>query len=76
MSAATFLLDEKPIALAPGETLLQAIQREKGQKFIPTLCDAPHLKPFGSCRLCSVEVSASPEGPWRVVGASSSWVSR
>ncbi len=69
MSAATFLLDEKPIALAPGETLLQAIQREKGQKFIPTLCDAPHLKPFGSCRLCSVEVSASPEGPWRVVGA-------
>ncbi len=65
----TAILDQTPLALAPGETLLQFIQRHKGQKFIPTLCDAPHLKPFGSCRLCSVEVASSPDGPWRVVGA-------
>ncbi len=69
MSDAPILLDHHAHELAPGETLLQFIQRHKGQKFIPTLCDAPHLKPFGSCRLCSVEVASSADGPWRVVGA-------
>ncbi len=69
MSDAAIQLDHDACALAPGETLLQLIHRHKGAKFIPTLCDAPHLKPFGSCRLCSVEVAASADGPWRVVGA-------
>ncbi len=65
----TILLDDKPRALQPGETLLQFIQRHNGKHAVPTLCDAPNLKPFGSCRLCSVEVASTAEGPWRVVGS-------
>ena len=63
------LLDGKHVDLQPGEMLLAFIERHKGKKAVPTLCDAPNLKPFGACRLCSVEVSTSPQGPWRVVGS-------
>ena len=69
MSEALLTLDNKPQLLQPGETLLAFIERHKGRKALPTLCDAPNLKPFGSCRLCSVEVATSPDGPWRVVGS-------
>nr|MBK9651079.1 hypothetical protein [Bacteroidota bacterium] len=33
------------------------IRRNFGKKAVPTLCDAPNLDPFGSCRVCSVDVA-------------------
>ncbi len=38
-----------------GEGTILSLAREKGI-FIPTLCHHPALEPFGSCRLCTVEI--------------------
>lgn len=50
-------LNEQPYELRTGESILSFIRRHRGPDYVPTLCDAPHLEPFGSCRLCSVSVS-------------------
>jgi formate dehydrogenase major subunit len=50
-------LNDQPYDLQPGESMLSFIRRHRGEDFLPTLCDAPHLAPFGSCRLCSVSVT-------------------
>jgi NADH dehydrogenase/NADH:ubiquinone oxidoreductase subunit G len=47
-------IDGKPVTAHEGMTLLQAA-RSVGIA-IPTLCHHEQLEPFGSCRLCSVEV--------------------
>ena len=39
------------------------------KKIIPTLCDAPNLDPFGSCRVCSVEVALSEDGPRKTMAS-------
>ncbi len=52
-----------------GETLLQFVRRIEGEKLIPTLCDAPNLDPFGSCRVCSVEVAFSADGPRKTMAS-------
>lgn len=52
-----------------GETILNFVRRIEGEKLIPTLCDAPNLDPFGSCRVCSVEVGLSAEGPRRTMAS-------
>ncbi len=47
-----------------GETILAFIRRITGKKdAVPTLCDAPNLDPFGSCRVCSVDVALKENGP-------------
>ena len=56
-------INDQPFEMEPGETLLQFIRRHTGKEAIPTLCDAPNLEPFGSCRVCSVEVALAPGGP-------------
>lgn len=55
-------IDDTPYELKPGETILSFIRRHKGQKEVPTLCDAPNLEPFGSCRICSVDVALTQNG--------------
>ncbi|HRO74383.1 MAG TPA: 2Fe-2S iron-sulfur cluster-binding protein, partial [Saprospiraceae bacterium] len=45
-----------PFALQEGETILSFVRRHTTYDRVPTLCDAPNLEPFGSCRVCSVEV--------------------
>ncbi|MBK7764147.1 MAG: formate dehydrogenase subunit alpha [Bacteroidetes bacterium] len=55
-------IDDIPYELHPGETILSFIRRHKGQKEVPTLCDAPNLEPFGSCRICSVDVALVQNG--------------
>jgi bidirectional [NiFe] hydrogenase diaphorase subunit len=52
-------IDDKPVAVKPGDTLLQAA-RENGIA-IPTLCYHEALLPYGACRLCLVELS-NPRG--------------
>ncbi len=47
-------IDGKSVQAEPGSTVLRAAQRSGIH--IPTLCDHPHLTPYGGCRLCMVEV--------------------
>ncbi|MFM9075861.1 MAG: molybdopterin-dependent oxidoreductase, partial [Bacteroidota bacterium] len=55
--------------LVSGETILSFVRRYEGKDHIPTLCDAPNLKPFGSCRVCSVEVAMKQDGPLKTVAS-------
>lgn len=59
-------LNNKPFVIEPGETMLSFGRRALGQNVIPTLCDAPNLAPFGSCRVCSVDVAVEKDGPTKV----------
>jgi NADH dehydrogenase/NADH:ubiquinone oxidoreductase subunit G len=47
-------IDGKTIEVPEGTTVLRAA--DKNGIEIPRLCDHPALKPFGSCRVCLVEV--------------------
>ena len=47
-------INNQPIEVTEGTTVLNAA-RQAGIE-IPTLCDHPHLTPFGGCRLCMVEI--------------------
>lgn len=53
-SSPTMILDGKEVSFEPGETIFEIAQRN--DVFIPTLCFDPRLKPFGSCRMCVVDV--------------------
>ncbi len=55
-------IDNVPYEIKPGETILSFIRRNFGQELVPTLCDAPNLEPFGSCRVCSVDVALQQNG--------------
>jgi formate dehydrogenase major subunit len=56
-------INDKAYEIIPGETIITFIRRNFGKKAVPTLCDAPNLDPFGSCRVCSVDVALSAGGP-------------
>ena len=44
-----------------GQTVME-VARENGVS-IPSLCDSPHLKSFGSCRLCIIEIDGQAGTP-------------
>ncbi len=50
----TVTIDGKALEVPEGITVLRAAQSAGIE--IPTLCDHPHLTPYGGCRLCLVEV--------------------
>lgn len=50
-------IDGKKVEVPSGTTVLRAA--EKAGITIPTLCDHKHLLPYGSCRLCLVEVEGA-----------------
>lgn len=50
----SIVMNSQPVAGEPGETLLQVAQ--KAGVTIPTLCHHEALAPYGSCRLCLVEM--------------------
>lgn len=50
-------INDKEIEVPAGTTVLEAA-RSAGID-IPTLCDHPHLVPYGGCRLCVVEVKGA-----------------
>ncbi|MBL0334848.1 MAG: formate dehydrogenase subunit alpha [Chitinophagaceae bacterium] len=62
-------INDNPYAIHENETILSFIRRYMGQDAVPTLCDAPNLKPFGSCRVCSVEVALEKDGPKKVLAS-------
>lgn len=55
-------INNQPYEIKEGETILSFIKRYKGENLVPTLCDAPNLDPFGSCRVCSVDVALEQGG--------------
>ncbi len=61
--AASAYINNKSYILIEGETILSFVRRHLGNELVPTLCDAPNLEPFGACRVCSVDVSLSKDGP-------------
>jgi len=50
-----FTVDDKEIAVSGGQTILEAVQRMPGIGNIPHLCYHPAVKPYGACRLCTIE---------------------
>ena len=62
-------IDGHSYTMRDGETILSFLKRHKGNDFVPTLCDAPNLDPFGACRVCSVEVSLEEDGPRKTVAS-------
>ncbi len=56
-------IDNEAFEIQDGETILAFVRRIKGKSLVPTLCDAPNLDPFGSCRVCSVDVALAENGP-------------
>ncbi len=58
----TAFINNIPFEIKEGETILSFLRRHKGQQAVPTLCDAPNLDPFGSCRVCSVDVALEENG--------------
>lgn len=50
----TLTINERTVSAEPGTTVLEAALANG--IYIPTLCYAPKLKPFGGCRLCVVEI--------------------
>ena len=62
-------INDTAYEIRDGETMLSFIRRHLGDNYVPTLCDAPNLEPFGSCRLCSVEVAKAGNGMMKTVAA-------
>ncbi len=62
-------IDNEAFEMKDGETLLNFIRRYKSKKLVPTLCDAPNLDPFGSCRVCSVEVALEKNGKTKTMAS-------
>ncbi len=62
MSKSVAYIDNKPYEIEAGETILTFIKRNFGKDYVPTLCDAPNLDPFGACRVCSVDVAFAENG--------------
>ena len=58
----TALINNETFAIKEGETILEFVRRYKGKDYVPTLCDAPNLEAFGSCRVCSVQVGKVGNG--------------
>ncbi|MFT5215014.1 MAG: formate dehydrogenase major subunit [Glaciecola sp.] len=65
----TAYIDSKAFEIKDGETMLSFIRRYKEKNLVPTLCDAPNLDPFGSCRVCSVEVALEANGPLKTMAS-------
>jgi len=65
----TAYIDNKAFEIKEGETMLSFIRRYRDKNLIPTLCDAPNLDPFGSCRVCSVEVALEENGPVKTMAS-------
>ncbi len=62
VAAQVAYIDGVAYELKAGETILSFLKRNFGEDYVPTLCDAPNLKPFGACRVCSVDVALTANG--------------
>ncbi len=65
----TAYIDNQAFEFQEGEMMLSFIRRYRDKTLVPTLCDAPNLDPFGSCRVCSVEVALEENGPVKTMAS-------
>lgn len=65
----TAFINGKPYEITEGETILAFLKRHKGNNYVPTLCDAPNLEPFGACRVCSVDIARPGNGGIKTVAS-------
>jgi formate dehydrogenase major subunit len=56
-----------PYEFNDGESILNFSKRNNLE--IPTLCDAPQLEAFGSCRVCSVDVALKENGKTKALAS-------
>jgi bidirectional [NiFe] hydrogenase diaphorase subunit len=64
-----FTVDDKDVAVSGGQTILEAVARMPGIGNIPALCYHPAVKPYGACRICTVEVSEDGGSKFKFVAA-------
>jgi NADH dehydrogenase/NADH:ubiquinone oxidoreductase subunit G len=64
-----FTVDDKAVVVSGGQTIFEALQRKPGLGSIPALCYHPSVKPYGACRLCTVEVSEDEGKNFRFVAS-------
>jgi len=69
INAVHLTVDDKEIVVSGGQTILEAVQRMPGIGNIPALCYHPAVKPYGSCRICTVEVSEDRGSKFKFVAA-------
>ena len=62
-------VDNREIAVSGGQTILEAVARMPGIGNIPALCYHPAIKPYGACRICTVEVSEDEGSKFKFVAA-------
>ncbi|MBK8700766.1 MAG: formate dehydrogenase subunit alpha [Saprospiraceae bacterium] len=62
----TAFINDVAYTIQDGESILSFVRRHLGQDYVPTLCDAPNLDPYGACRVCSVDVALAAGGPRKV----------
>jgi formate dehydrogenase major subunit len=65
----TAYVNDLPFEFTEGESILDFVKRVDGEKVIPTLCDAPNLEAFGSCRVCCVDVALEQGGEAKTVAS-------
>ncbi|HEY54736.1 MAG TPA: 4Fe-4S binding protein [Dehalococcoidia bacterium] len=69
VNAVHLTVDDKDIVVSGGQTILQAVERMPGIGNIPALCYHPAVKPYGACRICTVEVSEDGGSKFKFVAA-------
>ena len=68
-NAVHFSVDDKNVVVSAGQTVFEALQRKPGIGNIPALCYNPAVRPYGACRLCTVEVSEDEGKSFKFVAA-------
>ena len=58
-------IDDVEFPFDDSSSILAFTDKALGDKIIPTLCNDDNLQPYGACRVCSVEVQQSEDGPKR-----------
>lgn len=64
-----FNVDGKDVAVSAGQTIFEALQRMPGIGEIPALCYSHAVRPYGACRLCTVEISEDGGKSFRFVAS-------
>ena len=62
-------IDNVEFPFDDSSSILAFTDKALGDKIIPTLCNDDNLQPYGACRVCSVEVQQSEDGPKRTVAS-------
>ena len=62
-------IDDVEFPFDDSSSILAFTDKALGEKIIPTLCNDDNLNPYGACRVCSVEVQQSEDGPKRTVAS-------